>query len=87
MYGIKQQVNVRLEAGDSYEMDIYLCMGFLWDTNTYDSAAVFIKNYARLSLINDMLYGKYEITATGEKLIITNIGGKTSVMNLFIAGS
>lgn len=79
-------ISQKLEPNEVYKLEVYMCLAFLYDVDNYNSTAVFAKNYAKLSMIDNMLNNKYKVTVDGTYLTIENVGGSTSLARLIIMG-
>ena len=79
-------ITQKLEQNEEYKLEVYMCLAFLYDVDNYNSTAVFAKNYAKLSMIDNMLNNKYKVTVDGTYLTIENVGGSTSLARLIIMG-
>lgn len=79
-------ISQELKPNEVYKLKVYMCLAFLYDIDNYDSTAVFAKNYARLSMIDNMLNNKYKVTVDSTYLTIENVGGSTSSVKLIIMG-
>ena len=75
-----------LKPNETMQYNIYMCLAFLFDVNAYNSSAVFTKNYAALSILDDKLYGKYKVSATADFFTIENIGTSATVVSLVVLG-
>ena len=79
-------IHQELKPNEVYKLEVYMCLAFLYDVDNYNSTAVFAKNYANLSMIDNMLNNKYKVTVDSSYLTIENVGGSTSSVRLIIMG-
>ena len=70
--------------GDIFKFPVHVCMAFLYDVNAYISTAVFVKNYGRLYFLCDELNSSYKVSVTETEIVVENIGGKKTYVQLVV---